>query len=191
MPYTKLQAINAMLTSVGESTVLTYVEGATDVANAETVLDNETLIVLGAGWDCNTDDGVELSPDADGRIAVPIDALQIDPIDPRRRVVQRNGFLWDKDRLTATFDGPIKFRIVRALPFDGLPYPLQRRIAAQAAMRYQQSYVGSPTLDKSAKEDLMAADAQAQDAESDSDDFNLFDNADIAWFRRNVRRGLV
>jgi hypothetical protein len=190
MALTKLQAINSMLTSVGESAVLTYVQGASDVANAEAVLDHETLVVLGIGWDCNTDTDVEMTPDTDGRIAVADDILQIDPMDSRIRVVQRNRFLWDKDKLTDVFDDPIKCRVVRALDFDGLPFPLQRRIAAQAAMRYQQSYVGSPTLDRSAKEDLMAADAQAQDAESDSDDYNILDNIDVARFGRYVRRGI-
>jgi hypothetical protein len=188
MAYTKLEAINAMLTAVGESVVLTYVEGASDVANAEAVLNQETRNVLAIGWDCNVDDGVELTPDTDGRIAVPEDALQIDPVDPYVKVVQRGEFLWDKTNLTDIFDKPIKFRIVRLVDFEGLPYPLAARIAAQAAVRYQAGYVGSPTLDRSAKEALQAADAQAQDAESDSDDYNVLDNVDIAWFRRDVRR---
>lgn len=188
---TKLQAVNHMLSAVGEQTVLTYVEGASDVANATAVLDGETLAVLAIGWDCNTDDGVELQPDADGHIAWPADALQCDPLDAGKRYVKRGEFLWDKDNLTDVFESPVKVRVVRALDFEALPYPLQRRIMTQAAVRYQGAYVGSSALDRAAREDLMAADAQAQDAESESDDYNVLANMDIAWFRRDVKRGLT
>ena len=83
MPFTNLQAINAMLTAVGETAVLTLVSGASDVTNAQTILDTETLKVLSKGWHCNSDSGVTLNPDVNGKIAVPVDALQIDPSDDR------------------------------------------------------------------------------------------------------------
>lgn len=190
MAYTKLEAINEILTSVGESAVLTYVQGASDVVNAETVLDLETRAVLSTGWECNTDEDFELVPDSDGRIAVPADALVVDPVDPYQRITMRKGYLWDKEKHTDVIGKPVRCRVVRDMAFEEVPYHVQRRIVAQAVVRYQNSYVGSPTLDKAAQANLAAADAQAQDIEADVDDYNILDNVDIAWHRRWTVRGL-
>lgn len=179
---TKLQAINEMLTAVGETAVLTTVEGASDTVNAETVLDAETLKVLSKGWHANTDENVTLSPDVDGFINVPTNALQIDPVDRRIDLVSRGGRLWNRTDNTDIFDAPVVVKIIRALPFEDLPYPLQARIVAQAILKYQRAYVGSKQLDDFNREELGAAEADARDAEVESDDYNILDNADALPF---------
>lgn len=180
MSLTNLQAINQMLTSVGETAVLTIVEGASDTTNAQTVLDAETTKVLVRGWHCNTDEAVTLNPDGSGRIAVPADALQIDPTDTRRDYTQRNGFVWDRAENSNVIGEPVEFRIIRSLPFESLPFALQQRIVAQAIVKYQRAYVGSTQLDAFNREELLAAHAEAEDAEVEGDDYNILDNPDVA-----------
>lgn len=179
---TKLQAINEMLTAVGETAVLVTVEGASDTVNAETVLDAETRKVLSKGWHANTDENVTLTPDVDGFIAVPTDALQVDPVDRRVDLVKRGGRLWNRTDNTDVFDAPVVVKIIRNLPFEDLPFPLQSRIVAQAVVKYQRAYVGSKQLDEFNGDELIMAETDARDAEVESDDLNMLDNADALPF---------
>lgn len=184
---TKLQAINEILTAVGETAALTLVSGAADTTNAEVVLDAEARKVLVKGFDFNTDEDWEIAPDSNGHILVPTDALFIDAVDPTLRLTPRNGRMWDKRRQTDVFDRPVRFRIIRDVPFEACPYHVQRMIVAQATKKYQRAYVGSAVLDQMNVEDQMDANATGQDAESDADDYNILDNPDVMGSRRRRR----
>lgn len=156
---TKLQALNRMLTAVGETTVLVRVDGAGDLANAEVVLDAETLAVLATGWRCNTDAGVLLPVASGGKVAVPTDALLIDATDSTRDLVPRGGFLWDRGTNTDVLGAAVRVNVIRSLAFEAVPYVIQQAIVARAARVYQRDYVGSEEADARLK-------AAAEDAES-------------------------
>lgn len=191
MPLTRLQAVNQMLTPVGETVILVEVAGAGDYANCSAVLDAETLKVLGKGWAFNSEKEVEYTPDVDGKIAVPPNVLTIDPSDRREDYVQRGGFLYNKIKRTDLFTAPVKCDVILAFPFEDCPYMVQRQIVAQAAKVYQRGYVGSSQLDQFASEERLEAGADAQDAESDVDDYNVLDNPDLHYlFRRTYRPGM-
>jgi len=189
MALTKLQAINEILTSVGETAMLTLVAGATDATNAEVILDAEARKLLARGWAFNTDERFTLANNSDGRVPVPADVLQIDATDPDLDYVQRGGFLWDRARNTDLLWAPAECRVVRDLPFESCPYHIQRQIVARAAQKYQRSYVGSPQLDGFATEETLMATADGADAEADSDDYNVLDNPELAYLRRNSYLG--
>lgn len=177
-----------MLTPVGETVILVEIEGAGDYANCSAVLDAETLKVLAKGWSFNTEKAVEYAPDVDGKILVPDNVLTIDPSDRSEDYVQRGGFLYNKTERTDVFSEPVKCDVILAFPFEECPYMVQRQIVAQAAMAYQRSYVGSPQLDEFAKEERLEAGADAADAESDVDDYNILDNADLFYLHRRTYR---
>lgn len=186
---TKLQAINEILTSVGETPALTLVSGAADTTAAEVVLDAETRKVLAKGWHFCTDEDFTITPDGNGRLVVPSDALFIDATDEYRSqydLVERGGFLWDKKTHTNVIGAAVKFRIVRNIAFEDVPYHVQRVIVAQATKKYQQSYVGSAALDKTTEDELVMAIGASEDAEADSDDYNILDNPHV--YARHYRR---
>lgn len=185
---TRLQAINQMLSSVGEQVALVEIEGAGDFANCSTVLDAATRKVLSKGCYFNTEKDVELTPDAAGKIALPPNVLQVDPVDDTLQVVQRGAFLYDKEKRSDVFTAPVTVEWVLDFPFESVPFPIQQEIVARAAMRYQRSYVGSPALDQFAQAEAIEAVADAADAESDSDDYNILDNPDLAYLRRRFAR---
>lgn len=189
---TRLQAINQMLTPVGEAVILVEIAGAADMANASEVLDAETIKTLAKGWSFNTDEGIEYVPDVDGKIAVPPEVLQIDAVDPNIQVVQRGAFLYDKTNHTDVFTRPVEVNVVLSFPFESCPYNVQRQIVAQAAKAYQRGYVGSTQLDQFASEERMEAGADAADAESDIDDYNMLNNGDLRYLhRRTYRPGIL
>jgi hypothetical protein len=186
----RLQAINQMLIAVGEQVILVEVAGAGDYANCSAVLDAETTKVLAKGWDFNTDKDVEFIPDVDGKISLGANVLRIDPQDPSRRITQRGAALFDKTNQTDVFTAPVSAHRVLDFPFEQCPYNVQREIVGRACKAYQRAFVGSPQLDQFAAEEQAEATADARDAEVDGDDFNILDNPDLWYLRRNTRRGI-
>lgn len=186
----RLQAINQMLIAVGEQVILVEVAGAGDYANCSAVLDAETTKVLAKGWDFNTDKDVEFAPDVDGRIALGNNVLRIDPQDRSRRITQRGLFLYDKTNKTDVFTAPVTAHRILDFPFEQCPYNVQREIVGRACKVYQRAFVGSQQLDQFALEEQAEATADARDAEVDGDDFNMLDNPDLWYVRRQRYRGI-
>jgi hypothetical protein len=179
---TKLQAVNDILTSVGETPALTLITGAADTVAAETILDSETKKVLSKGYHFNTDIKFPLQPDVNGRIAVPLDALFIDVEEQYRGqvdLVPRNNFMYDRKAQTDILGQSYFFTIHRLLSFESIPYETQRLIVAQAAKRYQGSYVGSPALANEIDMELMDAVSTHEDLDADLADANVLTNPDV------------
>ncbi|WP_193065594.1 hypothetical protein [Burkholderia pseudomallei] len=174
-----------MLTAVGESVILVEVAGAGDYANCSDILDQVTQEVLLKDYKCNTERRT-LTQDADGHIAVPPEILKIDTVDPRLDYTFRAGRLYDRTNATDVFDKPVEVELTLGLRFEDLPFSLQLEIAAKAARRYQKFYVGSQTADGFLKEDEAVAASIAEDAEADTEDYNLLDTYELSWLRRRT-----
>lgn len=186
----KLEAVNQMLSAVGEQVILVEIEGAGDYANCAAVLDAETKKTLAKGWNFNTETDVTLTPNTDGKLELPDNVLQVDAVDKTLNVTQRGLFLYDLDNRTDVFTGPVVVEWVLGFPFESCPYHVQRQIVAAATMKYQRGYVGSQLLDQFAQDERMEARADAADAESQEDDYNVLDNPDLAYLRRRTYRGI-
>lgn len=185
MALTRLQAVNRMLTAVGESVILVEVAGAGDYANCSDILDQVTQEVLLKDYKCNTETRT-LTPDADGHIAVPPECLKVDPVDPYLDYTFRAGNLYDRANATDVFEKPVEVRVTLGLRFEDIPFSLQLEVTAKAARRYQKFYVGSQTADGFLKEDEAIAASIAEDAEADAEDYNLLDTAELSWLRRRT-----
>lgn len=185
MALTRLQAVNRMLTAVGESVILVEVAGAGDFANCSDILDQVTQEVLLKDYKCNTERRT-LIPDTSGHVAVPPEVLKIDAADPRLDITFRAGRLYDREKATDVFDKPVEVDLTLGLRFEDLPFSLQLEIAAKAARRYQKFYVGSQTADGFLKEDEAVATSVAEDAEADVEDYNLLDAPELSWLRRRT-----
>ncbi|OJB09075.1 hypothetical protein BGV52_15415 [Burkholderia ubonensis] len=185
MALTRLQAVNRMLTAVGESVILVEVAGAGDYANCSDILDQVTQEVLLKDYKCNTERR-SLTPDTEGHVAVPPEVLKVDATDPRLDITFRAGRLYDRENASDVFDKPVEVDLTLGLRFEDLPFSLQLEIAAKAARRYQKFYVGSQTADGFLKEDEAVAASIAQDAEADTEDYNLLDTYELSWLRRHT-----
>ena len=141
---TKLEAVNDMLLAIGQAPVNALDStGIKDVAIASGMLDRVNREVQAEGWWFNTDRDVELSPDVNGFILIPTDALSVDAEDPTVCVVVRvdpnDGAmkLWDLTNQTWTFDNPVKCKIIRLYDFEEIPEAARNYIKARAARRFQ------------------------------------------------------
>jgi hypothetical protein len=164
-PQTKLDAVNMILWSIGETPVNSLdVSGIRDVAIAELKLDETTRRVLNKGWDFNTDDEWELAADGSGHVLIPANALRVDPMDRSKRYVVRDDAgqrkFWDKDEHTYVIGETVEVKIVWAYEFDEIPESGRMYIATRAARAFQAGAMGSELLYKFTDRDEREALAE-------------------------------
>ena len=96
---TELSAVNSILSAIGQSSITTLNFNNPETQFIYTLLEETIKDVLNEGWHFNTEDHVEVSPDASGYITIPTSYLRYDlngAEDKSMDLVRRNGRLYDK-----------------------------------------------------------------------------------------------
>lgn len=168
-----------MLDAIGESNVNSLDSGVADAEDAKKVLDRVTTEVLSKGWHINTDSDFKLAVDGNNHIPVPVDAISIDTTGASKHIdvtMRNNGgtrMLYDARNKTFEFKAPVTCDIVRDMDFEDLTFDLRAYIAAKASREYQESTLGSVSLDSFTvrkEEELFDA---LMDAQGESSDHNI------------------
>lgn len=169
-PTTELDAVNLMLSTVGESPITSLEDGSSvDTSQARLMLANVSRQVQQRGWWFNTEDNYPLIPDNYSKqILVPANTMKITPADDPA-VILRGNKLYHSTKHTYTFDKTVYVEIVFLLPFEELPEPARNLIAQRAGRMFQERMFGSDTLSSFTKtdeaialSDLVAADIEAR-----------------------------
>jgi len=182
---TELEAVNVLLTTIGESPVNTLSGNqVTDVTIASQVLNEVSREVQSQGWHFNTEDGVELSPNATNEIFVPADVARIDS--NNYNVVQREGKLFNLTDRTFSFTGKVKASIVYFQDFVILPDTAKRYITTRAARIYSDRMLNSESIHKMIARDEQKAFIDLKAFEGDTADYNMMDSYAVA---RVMNRG--
>lgn len=187
-PTTRLQAINTMLTSIGEQSINsdTDLGGLQDASIASDILDNVSRSVQSKGWTFNTDLNVELSGDQTGQINLGQNVLRIDTTkqvrDNEMDIIERGRKLYDRlgKGYLIGIGEKVKVDIVKMLNFEDLPEPARRYITLRAARIFHDRVVGSGTLHQFYMEDENTAWRNLLDYEGEIGDYNIFDHYDVA-----------
>lgn len=181
---TKLEAVNYMLTAIGEAPV-NQLGGATvvDTAIAEQVLDEMSRSVQSIGWHFNSENNYPLSRNSDKQIQIGNDVVRVDVSKikyPDIDVVQRGLLLYDKKNHTYAFNTDLEAEIIRLLDWTELPQPFKTYITVKAARVFQTKMVGSRELGAQLAEDELSALASLKEFEADTGDYSIFDNYSVA-----------
>lgn len=177
----KLDAVNVLLSAIGEDPVQSLETGIGDAESAEDTLERVSREVQETGWHCNTDHGVTLTPDIYGNIYLADDIIRIDSDGASRSfdVVEREDpndsrrKLFNRKTQSFRFDAPITVTLVRRLPFETLPLAMRRYIVAEAAIVFQMEKLTSVVVDRLLEKQRDKAWAAFQDAESENEDLNI------------------
>lgn len=177
-PQTELDAVNQMLLSIGQAPVSTLaVTGLKDVSFAQYLLHQVAREVQLRGWEFNTDDEYPLTPDVDGKIAIPASALKVDPCDKGKRFVERysggDRLLYDKDTHSFVHTDPVDVDITWFFPFEELPESARAYIAHRAGRVFQANQVGSTILYQFTKEREVEVLAELERDELQNADDNI------------------
>ena len=179
MSLTKLEAVNMVLDAIGESPVSSLTSGLPDAEAAEAKLDEVRVEILSRGWHQNIEKDVTLKRDANQEILLSNIYLRVDSTGGDRsiNVVQRysNGKrkLFDVSKRSFVFSKDLVVDLIIDIPFEELTVELQNYIASRAARKFQESSLGSSSLDSFTVRGEAEAWAGLQDAEAENEDNNI------------------
>ena len=195
---TELEAINTMLSAVGEPPINSLEDqNNMDAAIAQNILTEVSREVQAHGWHFNSQRNVTFSPDDSTKfITLPESVLRIDieywtsssgtGITDDRDITQRGSRLFDKKDNTYEFTKDVKASVIYGLDWAELPEPARRYVAVRGARIFQDRMVGSQAHHAFSQEDEVRALALLKEFEGDTADHSIFGSYDIF---RIVSRG--
>jgi len=188
-PLTELEAVNIMLSAIGETPVNSLTSGLVEAELAETILGQVSRTVQTMGWSFNKDTGVILSADTNGEINLPNNVLSADSLYESNgtNLVQRGTKMWDRKNMTFTLNKSVKADLVYELIFTDVPPLARAYITVRAARIFQDRVVGADSLHGFQKRDEDEALIALKQTESETQDHNLFNNYDVF---RVIDRGI-
>ena len=149
-PTSEIEAVNIMLSTIGEAPINNFEESSSDIAIARNTLSEVSKAVQLEGWQWNTEDEYPLVPDAiTHKIRLSPNIIRVHFREPDdREYTLRGGYLYD--RIRHTFEFPDDFKILVTitllLPFSDIPEAARRYISIRASRVFQERVVGSGTL---------------------------------------------
>lgn len=193
---TKLDAVNRMLASIGQSPVNTLTGTLPkDVNKAVLALDNALRDVCTNGWSFNSDREYPLSPDSNGRIDVPAAAASIDPTYGENFTMRWDTGgtpalrLYNNDKRSFTdFTSDVKCDVIWLFDYEEIPQHARAYVAMKAGREFQATIVGSKILYSFTKEMEQEAYAGFRRIEKRSKDFNINKFSAGVSRRRNPTR---
>ena len=176
----KLDAVNTMLSSIGEAPVSSLSSGLIEAEIAESILNTIDREVQSMGWHFNTELNKSFAQDTLGQILLPADILRADATLKANapNLVQRGLKMYDRTNHTFVIGTAAALDVVVQLLFDDLPEVAKRYIVLRATRIFQDRVVGSNTLHEFQQRDEAEALVQLKDFDKAADDHNIFDNYD-------------
>lgn len=175
---TELDAVNQILSSVGQAPVTTL-----DLQNPEVAIVTNTLrevnrMVQADGWIFNSEKGITLTPDSTTKkILLQPDVLQVDCNESQRtryNIVRRNGGIYDRLGHTDVFEESLIVDIIYLFSFSDVPPAIQAYIVARAARMCTVKMVGDSQLNKLLAEQEGITRASAIEYECNQGDYSMF-----------------
>lgn len=185
---TKLEAVNIMLNSIGETPVSSLSSGLPDAEEAEAKLDATSKEVLSKGWHQNIEKGLVVARRTDGQIVIPNSYLRIDTVGESAEINvtirMDNGRrkLFNLSNHTFIFERDPRCDVIVDIEFEALTFEMQNYIALRAARKFQESTMGSVQLDSFVMRQEQEAYAALLDSEAENEDNNILrDSAYVSY----------
>ena len=176
---TELDAVNQILSSVGQTPVTTLDLQNPEVSIVVQTLRNSTLQVLAEGFSFNREDQVKFTPDPTTKeIKYPLNVLSLDVCREVHRddfnVVRRNGKVYDLKHHTYEFDDPIYLDVVYVYAFEDIPPIVQRYIVASSIRQAAIKMTGDNELYRLFEQLESEARLGVIQYENDQHDYDMF-----------------
>jgi len=176
---TELDAVNQILSSVGQAPVTTLDLQNPEVAIVLTTLREVNKQVQAEGWNYNVERGYEFTPDSTTKhIAYPTNVLQLDTSKFKHRddfdPVRRDGKFYDRLKHTYEWDNVIEADVTWLFEFEDVPPAIQLYITARAARLAANKMVGDTTLFQLLQEQEIQTRAAALEYDCNQADYSIF-----------------
>ena len=194
-PTTELQAVNIMLSTIGEAPVNSITGTTTvDVSTAKNILDETSMSIQSLGWNFNTHTNYKsLSLDSNNKVPLPVNCVKADANQSYRHLnyTIRDGFLYDMEKHTDVFtSAPSSVDLVLVQQFEHLPEYARRYITVKAARRFAARFIGDSQLTQLTAQDENEALMAFHQADSQESDINILngDSNTFSIINRTTRR---
>lgn len=178
---TELEAVNAILFTIGESPVNSLDSTTSvDVINARTLITSESRKVQDQGWTFNTQEGVFIPSDSFSQM-IPWrnNWLRVMDGSSGSPYTHRAGNLYDRTSRTDLFPGGVTVELIEEVPFDELPYCFQTYITCKAARRFNGGSFGDPNTDTEIARQEQEAKIACNEYELDYGKYSIFTDAHV------------
>ena len=182
---THLEAINTMLSTIGEAPVNSLTGSLpTDASMAKNILDEVNREVQSGGWKFNTSYKATLSRDTNNKIPVANDVMHIE-LNPLLEAkssndpVIRGSFLYNLAKETFIFDKDFEnVQIVHLLEFEQIPEQARRYITIRASRIFHDRTLGANALHRFSRQDELVALSILKQSEASVADHSIFNSYD-------------
>lgn len=174
---TKLNAVNIVLSNIGQAPVTSLATLNPAAKLAEQILDEISLSTQAEGWVFNTEQDYPFTPNTDKEIIIPANVLALDFVSfGDKNTVQRSGKLYDKRNHTYSFDDIVYGKVTWLFDFVDLPEVFKNYISMRAANVFANRSVGSNEIVKYSKEEEQIARAAIMEYETQQGDYNMLND---------------
>lgn len=180
LPTSRLEAINEMLSCIGEAPVNKLKTGYIEAEIAEGLLDSVSREVQSRSWNFNTEEGWEIPPDVQKKLILPMNTLKVDGTtqSAKENWVMRGSQLYNKATRSYLSEAPVTVTLTLLLGFETLPETARRYITLKAARMLQDRTMGLGDLHTFNMMDEQHALIELKDMDAESSDFSIFDSFD-------------
>jgi hypothetical protein len=195
---TKLEAVNSMLSVIGEAPVSSLESGLLDAVDAERILNEVSREVQSMGWNFNTEKNFPAAADSSsGEIVLADEIVRADLAKTKYRsstveYVQRGNKIYDKVKHSFNIGKTLNLDIVKLLDFTDIPEVARRYITVRASRIFQERILGSDTLSSMNRTDEQNALFALREMEGDNGDYNIFDDSGTySIIDRHIGTGVI
>lgn len=182
-PASELWAVNELLAAVGEDPVESLEHLPPSGNTALFILRTMSRDLQEEGHWFNRDTDYELTPDpADDHILIPANIISLDGSDSG--TVERHPHLYDAERQSFEFDGPVTVAVILHLDWEKLPSVARRYITALATERFVDGFPGADAVTEARHRNLLRAKVAFERAAIRNERLNLLDNQTIMSLTR-------
>lgn len=178
---TQLEAINTMLSAIGEPPVNSLSSQRADSLIATQILNEVSREVQSYGWHFNIEYKVVMTPDSSGFIYISENVARVDT-DPSQEldIIIRGNRLYNKVTNSYVFTSSITVTRIVMLDFEEIPEPARRYIMIRAARIFMDRMVGSEKHHMFNLQDEVMALGKMREYEMDTADYSIFDEYSTA-----------
>ena len=173
-PQAELDAVNEILSSIGEAPVSTLEGDAnTDVVSARRILSKVNRVEQSRGWTFNIEE-TQLLPDVySGLIPYMPTFLRLTSAGGTP-YVNRGGYVYDRTNKTDRFSSPIDVELVSLKDYSEMPEVFRSFIVTKASKEFNIRYFGASEIDTVLGNDLVDLERMINEYELDYGAFNMF-----------------
>lgn len=181
----KLKAVNRMLRSIDMMQLNSWDELDAIGYSARDELDDVSESVQAEGWYFN-EETIELSPDVNGFIIVPENALSVSH-STDKNIIVREGKLYNKTNNATdpfVFEGAQSVNLILGFDFEELPKEAADYIINQATFNFQANVIGNKGTSQSLADRTIKSRItllQVDASNRDTSVLNLSDNSDFIY----------